>query len=457
MNFLLLLLGFRVWAGSPVEIITRVFCAITLLSLEMQLVTWTHVATLHTLPAVNIVIACALYVWGRRAQSDEPAVGQRSGRKAGREGPPYVARLALAVMGALVLTLNILLPLAAADPYHLIRMDRIQQSGTIAYDPVADPKLNILGWLYELVLADLQAIPAVGELVLKLHGIGELLLFVVTIAAVLQIFGGVPSRLAWALCCVVPVVFHQFVLLKNDLFGAMPALLVLAWLTRLRVANAWEVGWAGWLLGIGVGMKLTSFPLPFVAAGALLLERRELRVVGAGMFGALIGLISGGLLFTLVENARLYGSMLDPYRSLGNRTVNLREAAVSVFRFAISLFDMGLLTRWWWPGRGGWGSTYGMPLMWALAVLVFVRRRSDARRTLFATATYWLAFAAVYPDADIAHRLALAPGLLVIIVAGVLAERDTDVPRWLHLAAVPVIGLSAAQIVRSAVLYLMRA
>src|ERR687892_739011 len=69
---------------------------------------------------------------------------------------------------------------------------------------------------------------------------------------------------------------------------------------------------------------------------------------------------------------------------------------------------------------------------------------------------YWLAFAAAYPDADLAHRLALAPGMLVIALDGIVAEHDPAVPRWIRAAAIPVIVLSAAQIVRSAVLYLAR-
>jgi hypothetical protein len=70
---------------------------------------------------------------------------------------------------------------------------------------------------------------------------------------------------------------------------------------------------------------------------------------------------------------------------------------------------------------------------------------------------YWLLFAAAYPDADLAHRLALAPGILVVVVAGAIADEDAAVPRWCRAAAIPVIALSAAQIVRSAALYLARA
>jgi len=241
MNLIILLLGFRVWVGPPVEIVTRVFCAISLLSLEMQLATWTGLATLRTLVPFNIVVAAVLYLRARIAAASAAAAGPK-GPALQEDGS--AARLALAALALLVLLLNAALPLEAADPYHLIRAGRIEQLGTIAYDPSADSKLNVLGWLYELMLADLWSIPGIGTFMVKFHGVWELLLFAVTIAAVLQIVG-VSSRLAWMLCCVVPVVFHQFVLVKNDLFGAMPALLVLTWLViRARVASPWETAWA---------------------------------------------------------------------------------------------------------------------------------------------------------------------------------------------------------------------
>ena len=44
-----------------------------------------------------------------------------------------------------------------------------------------------------------------------------------------------------------------------------------------------------------------------------------------------------------------------------------------------------------------------------------------ARRALIVAVAYWLLFAAVYPDADVAHRLAIAPGLMLIATACALA------------------------------------
>lgn len=450
-NLALLLLGLRVWAGSPIEKITRVFCAVALFSLEMQLATWTGIATLQTLAAFNLALACGLYLRARRAADDAGAANDAGARSA--DG---AARLAVVALAVVVLLLDVVRPVTAADPYHLLRAQRIEQLGTLAYDPGADPKLNVLGFLYELLLADLWATPGVGSLALRFHGMYELLLFVTAVAAVLRVLGA-SSRTAWMMCAVVPVVFHQFVLVKNDLFGAMPAVLVLAWLVfRVRLAHPLEIGWAAWLAGIAVGMKLTSFPLAIVAGAAVLIERREWRAILAATAGACIGLLSGGLLFTIVENSRVYGSAVEPLGELGNRNTTMTEVAISVTRFVVSLLDLGLVTRWWWPGRGGWGGTYGLPVIWALAVLTSAWRQREARRTLILSAVYWLAFAAVYPDADIAHRLAIAPGLLVIAVAGLLADRDRTVPRWLRAAAIPVVVLSALQIARSAALYLTR-
>ena len=447
MNLLLLLAGFRVWAGNPTEIMTRVFCAVSLLSLEMQLATWSGVATLRSLVIANAILAAALLFLTRTREADSQP----------RSSPPGQAKAALAAAATLVLLLNALLPLTAADPYHLARVDRIEALGTLAYDAAADPKLNVLGWLYELLLADIRSIPVAGSSLIRFHGLAGLALFAIAMAAVFQIVGARPRR-AWMLACAVPVVFHQYVLVKNDLFGAVPALLVLAWIVgRLRAAGSSEVAWAAWLAGIAVGMKLTSFPLALVLAGAVIIERRDLRALGAAAGGAAVGLLAGGLLFTLVENSRTYGSSLEPLRMLGNRNTSVREIAVSISRFTVSLFDMGVLTRRWWPGRGGWGGTFGLPLIWGLAVLLWARQRPEARRTLAVAVVYWLLFAGAYPDADLAHRLALAPGILVVAVAGAIVDDDAVAARWFRAAAIPVIALSAAQIVRSAALYLARA
>jgi hypothetical protein len=448
MNLLLLLAGVRVWTGAPVEWVTRVLLAVSLLSLEMQLATWTGLATLSTLVPVNAILAAGLFVWcGRRPEAPPDS------RAVLRQGWKPLAALMLVVV-----TLNLATPIGAADPYHLQRAERIGLVGTLAYDPSVNPKLNVLGWLYELLLADVRAVPVVGNAMLRLHGTAGLVFFALAVAACMQLLGR-SSGLAWCLLLTVPAVVHQFVLVKNDLFGAIPALVVLTWfVTRVNVAPPLEIAWAMWLTGIAVGMKLTSFPLALVACVAVTAAHAtDGKRLGAAALGCLVGLIAGGLWFTVVENVRVYGSIVEPIRGLGNRTAGAGEAWTSVVRYAISLFDMGTLTRRWWPGRGGWGATYGLPFIWAVGVLCYARRQPDVRRTLWLASMYGLAFAAVYPDADVAHRLVLAPGLLVVAVAAVVAQRESCVPRWMQPAGFAVAALSGVQLARSVVLYWVRA
>jgi hypothetical protein len=124
-------------------------------------------------------------------------------------------------------------------------------------------------------------------------------------------------------------------------------------------------------------------------------------------------------------------------------------------RVGISLFDMDVLTKRWWPGRGGWGATYGVPFVWALVVLL-IRATGDqyARRALLISAVYFVAFGAVYPDADLAHRMALAPGVIVIATAVHLSDGDDTRSVWLRRALVLALAISAAQIARSFAIYL---
>jgi hypothetical protein len=57
----------------------------------------------------------------------------------------------------------------------------------------------------------------------------------------------------------------------------------------------------------------------------------------------------------------------------------------------------------------------------------------------------------------VAHRLVLAPGLLVVAVAAVVAQRESCVPRWMQPAGFAVAALSGVQLARSVVLYWVRA
>jgi hypothetical protein len=452
MNILLLLAALLPWGASPVSVFSRIYIAVSLLSVEMQVATLTGIGTLPGLVVFNAILAGLLIAW--QGTTSVALGGLRSAIR------PVVPWAAAAALGGLVLLLNASLPLQAADPYHLVRVAQIERLGTLAYDPAVDSKVNILGWVYELVLADVRQIPLVGPGLVHLHGLFGLLLYGVAVAAVQTWLRPGPSRWPLAALLVVPVLFHQFVLIKNDLFVAAPAFVALAWLvTCADRASPRQTIWAGWLIGLVVGCKLTNLPLAVVMAGGILVAQRgrAWRPLGGLLLGGGIGLVTGGLFLTFLENARWYGDIFasGPVAAIGNRTSGPAEAVVSVARFGISLFDWGLVTPTLWPGRGGWGGTFGLPFIWAVAVLVLhYRRAREARWTLWIAAVHFLAFAAVYPDADVNQRLALAPALLAVAVAVHLLERGEKYAALARLALVPVLVLSGAQIVRSTLLYL---
>lgn len=251
-----------------------------------------------------------------------------------------------------------------------------------------------------------------------------------------------------------PVLFHQLVLVKNDLFLAAPALVALAWLVARADRASWrDAGWAGWLAGFAVAGKIVGFSLALVMVGGLLWGRR-----GQDWRSPLGGL-TGGLFFSWAQNVRWYGDPLanQVVSEIGNVSTGPGEAFFSLGRFGMSLVDMGVLTTQWWPDRGGWGGTFGLPLVWALFVLVWgYRRVREARWALWSAAGCFAGLAALYPDADLAQRLVLAPGLLVVAAAVHVLERDDAPTPWATLALVPVLALSAAQILRSSVLYFYR-
>lgn len=447
MNICLLLAGLRPWRASSTGVFTRVFVAVSLLSIEMQAVTWLGLGSLSTLVAVNAVVALAMLAV--RPDVAAPAVAEPvSVRRA-------VPGLALAALGVLVAALAVNIPLEGADAYHLQRVDRIARMGTLAYDAAADPKLNALSSLYELVLADLREVPVLGPSLVRAHGLFSLALYVVAVGAVRELLGG-RGRWAWAVLLVVPVVFNQLVLVKNDLFVGVIAFVVMAWLiNRAAAAPRRDVLWASWLTGIAVAVKLTTLPLAVVLAGVLALRSDRRDVLRAVVLGGVLGAICAGFAFTLVENARLYG-MIMPSEDIGPRYAGPLDRLVGIVRYAISLFDLGLLTRVWWPGRGGWGGTFGLPFVWAAAVLALLGRRDpQARTTLACAAAYFLMVAVVFPDGDVSQRLSLGPGLVLIAVAGGLVS---EMPRgaWATRATVAVLVLSGAQILRSAVLYALR-
>jgi hypothetical protein len=453
MNVLLLMAGLRVWSGTPLDILTRVFLALSLVSLEIQIVTWADVGTVRTLILPNVALAAVLVWWTSQPRHVGPDLEDEARHWR------YLLPAALAI-GVVVLFLNNTLPLTPVDPYHLERVERIEHVGTIAYDPTVDrndPRLNSLNWLYEFLIVDVKLIPMIGERVLRNHGFVGLTLYALTASAMLTLLQVPPGWLGVMLLSV-PLVFHQLVLIKNDLIGGLPAAVVLAWMvSRVRNAPVHEFLWAGWLTGIAVSIKLTTFPLAVVLVAGSLIWRRDVRAIAALAAGGAAGAVAGGFVFTLIENFRTYGSAVGPLLAITGRPTGLADAAVSILRFTISLFDLGILTRILWPQAGGWGGTYGLPLIWALAVLaVCARRAPQARETLALIVVYWLLCASTNIDMGTAHRYALGPGLLAVAVAIGLASREHFTPLWVRRSAVAVVVLSALQMLRSATLYLIR-
>jgi hypothetical protein len=367
--------------------------------------------------------------------------------------------VALAI-GIVVLFLNNVMPLTPVDPYHLERVERIERVGSIAYDPTIDrndPRLNSLNWLYEFLIADVKEIPVIGDRMVRNHGLAGLILYALTASAMLTLLQVTPGWLDVMLLSM-PLVFHQLVLVKNDLIGGLPAALVLAWMvSRVRTAPVHEFLWAGWLTGIAVSIKLTTFPLAVVLVGGLLIWRRDMKAMAALVAGGAAGALAGGFVFTLIENFRTYGSALAPLMAVTGRPTGPLDAAVSILRFTISLFDLGVLTRILWPQFTQWGGTYGLPLIWALAVLAaFARRVSEARQVLALAIVYWLLCAGTNIDMGTSHRYALGPGLLLVAMAIALTSRERIAPMWIRLSALAVVALSALQMLRSASLYLIR-
>jgi hypothetical protein len=439
--------------GRAVAALTRLFAAISIFAVEMQAATWLAAATIRSVWVLNIALGGVSVAVAMRRGSVEPrrAAETRVAASAG-----FIACGCL--LTAAVLVLNATRPVLAADPYHLDRMAQIERLGTIAYDEAAEPKVNSFGWTYELVLADLNQVPYVGPALVRFHGLFGVSMYVLALAAAGT---WLPRRRGWyaAVLLVVPVVFHQLVLIKNDLFGAIPAILVLTWLVaRSTVATPKEIAWAGWLSGFAIAIKVTSAPLALVMGGALILLRTDrAAVMRAAALGGLVGLLCGGFFFTLVENFRVYGSPVTAFKeagAMGNRNETAAQGAISILRFGISLFDLGQITRVAWPDRGGWGATFGLPFVWALAVLFRYRGRLEVRRSAALAAVYMLVFAAIYTDADIAHRLVLGPGLVLILVAVSVLDDEDRFSRVMHTGLYAVIALSALQIARSASLYL---
>lgn len=451
MNLIALLAGLIPWAATPVSAFTRIYLACSVLSLEAQAVTWMGHGTLDSLVPLNVTLAAISVAWHVRT-------GQRTWAWA-RETVRRLPLSPVMVLLAVVFALNVWRPVEAADPYELDRLRQIEAVGTLSYAPAIDPKANIVGGFYELMLGDLHGVPRAGETLLRFHGIMGLALLCVSFAAVQTWLPVGDSLWAKSLVFAVPVVFQQFVLIKSDLFVAAPAFVALAWVVgttgRARLSEMW---WAGWLAGLVLAAKLTNSAVA-LAVGVSIVARertwRSLFVTGAGVIA---GAIAAGLALTFWQNSLYYGDplALEQVEAMGNLNRTVGGALVALLRFVISFFDWTLITRRVWPGRGGWGGTFGLPFVWALVVLVAsCRTLPVARKALLAGAFCLLAFGLTFPDADVAHRLAIGPALMMIVAAA-SAAHSLERP-WVTRSMSLVLALSAVQIFRTTLLYLARA
>jgi hypothetical protein len=448
-NLLLLAIAARAWRGPALSIFLRLSAAVALFSIEAQVVTWVHTGTIRTLVPINLALAFFALLSARwRHGADQPDEARGPAGPGFTNLPPLAATMALAV---LVLFLALRLPVRSADSYHLQRVDQITGFGTLAYDPSApDDRINAAAGVYELLLADLR-IPGMHTAAVRFHGLLGLALYVLVIGVIHAWWFPVRRRWLLAAYLVVPVVFHQLVLVNHDLFGALPAVVALAWLVAR--GTTWSMGLpivAGALAGFAVGIDIANAPVALVAAGLVLFDQHDWRSLAGVMGGVAAGACAGGLCFTLVENYRVYGGAMRPYLSSGNANHGAGATAIDIVRFGSSLVDLGQMTPRIWPGRGGWGSTFGLPLIWAFAAAAVGWSRAEVRRATLAAAICVLLFAAVYPDADLAHRLVLGPGLLLLGVGVWVADGDERGARTLRSALIPVLVLSALQIAHSA-------
>src|SRR5687767_14547348 len=260
MSLLPLLGALLPWAASPADALFRIVFAVSLLSIEMQFVTLSGVGSLQTTALVNATVSVAAAGWqlGRR----RPEVSWVSSifRVA-----PWPAMLSLA---AVVLVLNLAVPLEFADPYNQQRVEQIERLGTLEYSPDADPKVNIVGFLYELTLADIRMLPAIGPALARLHGVFGMLFYLLGLAAIRDWLKADAPRWPWTALLVIPVVFHAFVLIKNDLFFAVPASVALVWLIARAREGSWlETAGAAWLIGMVATYKPTNLPLALILVG----------------------------------------------------------------------------------------------------------------------------------------------------------------------------------------------
>jgi hypothetical protein len=347
----------------------------------------------------------------------------------------------------------------SADPYHLVKVWTLHSTGSLRAVPSADWKINAMGYLYELMLLDVTLGNTVLQLWSSVQGPMLFLGYVLAIVwAMKRVTRSVPAY-ALLLPCLAPVIFHQGILIKNDLFAALLLIPALVLLYEFRPgAGSGGAMAIGFLTGLAASVKTSSAPA--VVAVALFLPWRPIadaaRTRALAAVGFVLGILGGGLVFVAVQNVSVYGSPTGLLSGTGNATESIPAAALSLGRFVMSWFDFSLVTRQLWPGRGGWGGAFGPAFPWAIAVLVLRARHREPQRALGIALSCLVPFGLIYPDADVAHRLAIAPAVFAILAAtGIEAARGT-LKGWTPLATAAIVSvvLSGALLARSSWQYL---
>jgi hypothetical protein len=441
MNFLLLTaafscLGFR---GNG-ALLKPMVLGLGLFSLEMQAITLLRWGSFHSLAPVNLAVLSALLcARGARRRAGEQAIQvaasvvERCRWFKGLWRSSRWNRCALLMtmaVGGMVLSYALFYVMEAVDPYHLMKVHHLERGGTLSYVPAADYKINVMSFLYELLLADIKTIPLAGGALFQLVHFWFFLLYVLVITDFFLPRDPQGDRFhVWCGMFFVPLLFRQFMLVKNDLFAALLALAALARILQPppRAGRAWY-SWVGLFAGFAMSIKATSFPV-MIAAMVFLPYRTPGSFSSSRIFcvgGFLGGLVLGGLVFNLGNNYSYYGESFGPVSQTGNSTRGAADALFSVGRLLISLVDLGTITPRLWPGRGGWSGNAGIFFLACAAVSVFLAvSRKSSPRLLALCSMSVIAVAAKYPDADVAHRLFIAP-LVLWMVMTLLAVLDLD-------------------------------
>jgi hypothetical protein len=441
-------------------------------ALGMFSVEWQVLSILHWRASIGwlaLIHATALLFVLSQSRARAQLVGRLEGLIASIQHAFYdigSRRARLAVVGCVAAVIAVLTMRAvlfvpeAADPYHLVRVWALSTYGSLQPIASEDSKINTLGYLYELTLADGTLGSGALQAWVGMQGPLLYIAYVLVVGWALLRHRSSPGALAIVLLCLVPVVFHQGILVKNDLFAALLLIPALVLLYRFTATTPVITAvWIGLLAGLAASVKVTT--ATFGLAAALFLPwtpaASSLKSRLAAVAGFVIGVVTGGVVWVAVQNVSVYGSLAGPTADTGNVNESFQAALISLARFVISWFDMNLLTRQIWPGRGGWGGAFGPPFIWAIALLLLrYRQEPAARRALGIAICCLVPFGLIYPDADVAHRMAIAPAVFVILAAiGLELRRGTLSGRTpVAIAAAVAVIASGALLARSSLAYL---